>query len=352
MKVHTLANTAAAVLVALVRGPACYGQEPKAILHTKDKVALSVDFSPDGRTLAVGCQDGSVELWEMLTGRRRARCHGTAGLASPVKFADHRSLLVGSPKEGVVRLLDIPTGKVLASFRGQGGPPFSLVIRRDRRLLALGGRDGTVVLWDAATAKVRARLRGDAEVRKPSHAVGSNHAVAFSRDGGQLTSARQDGMVFVWDVTTGKQKARLDLRPALQHRRGFRRSEDNPEFLWSRGLRGDGQLLACSGRDGTVLLWDVPAGTLRATFGGHTQIMNAFAFSGDGRWLASAGVDDTVGLWDVAAGRAQAVLRGHDGCVMDVAFSPDGRTLASAGQVGTVRIWSIAALLSREAKAP
>ena len=105
----------------------------------------------------------------------------------------------------------------------------------------------------------------------------------------------------------------------------------------------DRRLLASTGADGTVRLWDIThRAELHAGEGGKGS---AVAFSPDGRLLASTGADGTVRLWDIThpadvtvKGRLSA---GGTSPVNAVAFSPDGRLLASTSADGTVRLWDI-----------
>ena len=102
----------------------------------------------------------------------------------------------------------------------------------------------------------------------------------------------------------------------------------------------DGRFIA-SGGDTTIKLWDVASGSLIRSFE-HGESVYAIAFSPDGRSLLSGGSDKTVKLWDVASGGLTRSLAGHRGSVHAVAFSPDGRTIASGGYEEGLKLWDAA----------
>ncbi len=109
-----------------------------------------------------------------------------------------------------VRLFDGRTGKELDTLRAHVGGVICMAFNSDGTQLATGGfADGTVKVWDLKTQKQTAVLR---EFKRPT-------ALAFSPDGKTLATAgrsmdqglidRDIGVVRLWDIGTGKERANL-----------------------------------------------------------------------------------------------------------------------------------------------
>jgi WD40 repeat protein/predicted Ser/Thr protein kinase len=199
----------------------------------------------------------------------------------------------------------------------------SLAGSADGRMLASAGFDGVVKVWDSTTGKELRTL--------PAPLLGGvTLGVAFSPDGRHLASSVMHLLgceVRIWNVDTGK---------LVQTLRGGR--------LPIHGLAysPDGRSLATGGWDGTVKLWDTSTGKEMATLRGHADIIQTVVFSPDGTSLASASWDGTVKVWNPATATLQQTLRGSGAALYALAYSPDGQSLAAAGFEGVVRVWDVA----------
>jgi WD40 repeat protein len=231
---------------------------------------LSLAFSPDGGTLAVGTNSGVLFDWD-----RRGRTHRLL-----LQEEDHHFTM--PPLWGWPAF----HWHVLRMFRPMSRAFRSVAYSPDGRRLAAACDDGTVRLVDVESGNEISRLKGHEK---------SVLAVAFSPDGRTLASGAEDGTVRLWD--TGGTRGKHVL-------------EGHHGAVLAVDFAPDGSTVASGGEDGTVRVW-VPlrnrrrgwrwshaglAGTLR----GHAGMVRALRFAPDSSVIVSGADDQSMRFWDAA----------------------------------------------------
>jgi WD40 repeat protein len=231
-------------------------------------------LSPDGRTIAYGREDGSVQRWntdgEMIT-------RVWTGHSKPVRslsWSPRGSHLASGCQDGTILIQEVKHGEVtVGRIKTNQHSVWSLAYSPSGDRIASGGHNN-ICIWDSNTGKLLV----------PIEDLGcSVTSVVWSSDSSKLYSA-SDRSARVFDSVSG----------TLLHRFPHEYS------LWSVALSPKHNVLACVGKQGVAQLWDTesyePLGHPFRQDGGTYLV----SFSPDGQYLACGGGNDNrVTLWIV-----------------------------------------------------
>jgi WD40 repeat protein len=351
-----------------------------ALLSGHQGPVNSVAFSPDGRYIVSGSNDGTIRLWdvhssEMILGP--LNCHFR--YISSVAFSSDGTRIVSGTGDSIysslksnIRLWETHTGNQVLGplLQGHKEPVTSVMFSPDDTHIVSGCVDGTVRVWD---------LRSRTTINQFEGHTGAVNTVAFSPDGTRILSGSKDQTVRFWDVQANntwstpleghsEPVASVAFSPdgryiisGSAHRDIFLslstgaigmwdvRSGQVITCLWKKlpgmmsiALSSDGTRIVAGCADHTVKVVDARSGEIAVgPLKGHTDRVRSVAFSPDGILIVSGSDDHTIRLWESQTGETITTLNGHTYHVTSVAFSPDSTCIASGSHDGTIRLWDV-----------
>jgi WD40 repeat protein len=200
-------------------------------------LSSSLAFSPDGRKIASGSENGNIRIWNFAS-----RMNGE------VLHVDYEEIV---------------------AFLGHMAAVNSVVFSPDGSQLASCSDDGTIIIWDIATNRQIVVFRGHR-----SHV----NTIAYSPDGSQIVSGSHDRTVRLWNIATQRQ---------------FVKFKGHSDTVNSVAFSSDGRQIVSGSDDETVRSWDVKTQREIRVFRGHSNVVNSVAFSPDGCQIVSGSADGT-----------------------------------------------------------
>jgi len=292
---------------------------------------VDVAYLPDGHVVASHGR-GSVAIWDV--GGDTTEPSETLG---PAGGSDVQVFQIATSPDGervamvrdfssVVSVWNVETGTLAFDHDIHSGVITSIDWSGDGRYLAVGtwddGDEGSLYVLDADDGGRHIVVGSEPDPIR---------AVAFAPDGRTIAAATYNqpdpgaSHVSIWDPREREVVLELGVEAS------------------SLAYDGSGERLAIGSYNGTVQIRDASTGDVERSFGAGSVTVMQVVFSPDGDLLATSGEDATVRLFDTRAesGAQKLVLRGHELLVSGLDFSPDGKHLVSSSPDGVVRVWTL-----------
>ncbi len=356
-------------------------------------------FAPNRGTLATGRSDGTVQLWDVTTGRALRVLGGHADRVNRLAFSPDGRQLLSAGADGTARLWDVRSGAELRRFTGHGQSIQNVAFSPDGADVLTN--DDTVRLWhtqapSAAGAyptrdvnALPAAFGADdsqllvadpvdgASIQLRSLADGALVSTFSNGGGGDIGAVSPDGRLLVFRSYSEENSFQL-WNIAERRRVGALRSAQ-PITLFGFSIAPGNALVAATASDNAIHLWDVASGKERATIAGGDRSLafapdgaallvigdmvrvldvrtgaqrlsfglggaraTVAAWSPDGRHILTGDDQGQIVLWDAASGQRERAFAGHAGPVLGLAFSPNGARILSGGADKTARLWDAA----------
>lgn len=338
---------------------------------------LALQF--DEQYLITGTYDGSVNVWDIETGKLERRLLGHLNSVNALKF-DSTKLITGS-LDKTVRVWNYRTGNCVCTFRGHEGEV--LCVDFDQKIIASGSKDCNIKVWNFET-KTCFTLRGHKDWV---------HSVRIHSGSNTLYSSSEDATIRMWDLETkqcikvfsargtpdahvaqiptvlplfidhletkdegcvaedvaveemsgdDEETQRAAFTSTMSDRRSSSHSSSSGELnrafpgvsLTPTALQPRPTHLLSGSLDSTLKIWDVRTGRCVRTLFGHIE--GIWSVSADNFRVVSGAHDKLVKVWDLQSGRNWHTFSGHTGPVSCVGLS-DTR-LASGSDDGMVRM--------------
>jgi WD40 repeat protein len=284
-------------------------------------------YSPDGRRIVTGHEDGTLQQWDSATGKSvGAPMKGHTGQAFAVAYTPNGRTIASANSDGTMRLWNANTGAAL-NPNPQHVDPLNAIAVAPSGNIVTGGANDTIQAWDPNNGQLLATQQ-----------VFDDHTaliqdVAFDRSGHLLAASGHNGGIAIIEIATGKPHAPMIV---------VKGAASIPDPVWEIAFSPDGHTIAAGSTN--LQVWNADTGILIRTIQpGTAKIteLGSVAFSPDGHHIATGRADGALQLWDADTGaQLGETLMGHTGPALRLAFSPDGRQIATVSVDGTLRLWS------------
>jgi len=342
-------------------------QQSQIIRHSS--VVNSISFSPDGRLLAGGCEDSTIQIWDVSNGQILQSMKDNNGQIMSIDFSSNSKLITSGNNYGQAKLWNIEKAQLLNTYTIHDfsnekyysyNPAIYVSFSPNDKLLGTTGAN-KITTWFTKTAKPFKTFRNSS----------SSSSISFSPDGKYLAIGGNEIKIFDIEIN------RIN-RIIKEHNHEIKSIAFSPNKKWLAvvdrncvhiwDLRNNSLLytlmvnastvtyspnskrLTIGTVDGKIQIYTASKGNLlrkiyvrkhERSYSYYESKILSIAYSPNGKLLASTTLDSSVIIWDSNSGKLLQTLKGHQSEVNTLAWSPNSNWVASGSKNGNIKLWEV-----------
>jgi tricorn protease-like protein len=240
-------------------------------------VVLSVNYSPDGKSIVSSAWDGSVKIWDVATGKLVKSIDNAHIFKAEYATYNKEGNTIVSAGIDSVKLWDASNFSLIKKFKAHKEDINFIRFSKDGKRFATCGWDKTIKLWSFPKCQLIKTFTGN---------MASINSVYFSSDDQFLVSSSDDGEINVWEIETGNV---MTISP------------DKIPMVTAICVCANNKYIAASTKDLKILLIDYFTESIVATISDSKPI-SRISFSPDGNYIAySTESENSVKIYDVSS---------------------------------------------------
>uniref|UniRef100_A0A671MNQ6 Autophagy-related protein 16-1-like n=1 Tax=Sinocyclocheilus anshuiensis TaxID=1608454 RepID=A0A671MNQ6_9TELE len=248
--------------------------EPKGALTGSNAGITSIEFDSAGLYLLAASNDFASRIWTVDDYRLRHTLTGHSGKVLSARFLLDNSRIVSGSYDRTLKLWDLRS-KVCMKTVFAGSSCNDIVCTE--QCVMSGHFDKKVRFWDIRSESIVCELE----------LLGRITSLDLNHDRTELLSCSRDDLVKIIDLRSNAVRQTFDAQ-------GFKCGSDFTRVTFSP----DGSYVAAGSADGVLYIWNVLTGKLDKTLDkGHSSAINSVSWSPSGAYVASVEKGSKAVLW-------------------------------------------------------
>lgn len=176
---------------------------PITAYHGHTSTVFAVAWSPDGKRVASGGNDSTVQVWNARTGHLLVKYSGHTGTVYALAWSPDSTRVASTSQDATVQVWDATSGRHLLTYRDQTAPLWSVAWSPSGSCLGSATDNTsdehpkeTVQMWNAATGQLLVSY----PVPSSAGYADGTLSIAWSPNSARLALGGADIVVQLWNT--------------------------------------------------------------------------------------------------------------------------------------------------------